>query len=1707
VNRLILLLFFCASSAFAQTLNEFLAANATGIRDEDNAASPWIEIWNPNQTSRVSMLNWKLSNGTTQWTFPGIELQPDEHLIVWASGKDRRIVTAPLHTNFTLPVEGGTLSLLRPDGSVFSTLAYPAQQTDVSFGRDKAVSALTGFYTKPTPGDSNNYTGAGVAGKVVISVPSRAFTGTLTVELAQATPDPQAEIRYTTTGAAPGPTSPLYTAPFAVSTTQLVRARIFTPGLLPGEIESAGYLQLDTTTAGFNTAMPVVVFSSFGATIPDDGDLPGFMWVFEPGADGRSRLLNQAASTPTIATRVALDKRGSSTLGNPKFNLNVEARKSRDNDDRDIALLGMPAGSDWVFHAPYDFDRTLIHNPFAYALSRSIGRYAVRTKMAEVFVDVGASPLSTTGINDYFGVYNVMEKIRRAPERVNIAKLNTYDNGPVTKTGGYIIKVDRLDPGDGGIPTSVGRSWVYYEPKEVEIEAPQRDPQEQYLISYLNTFNNAAFSANYTNPLTGYRAFLDVPAAVDHHLLNVWSFNVDALRLSGYAHKERGNNKLIFGPVWDFDRALYSTDGRDLNPATWRSQSGDQGTDFFNYTWWNQFFKDPEFYQAYIDRWQSLRRGAFSPAAVNALIDQLNGEISSEAVSRDLSRWGRSKRSGANQFAPFTSYPATQAGEIGRMKEWLQVRANFMDSQWVGAVTILKAEGNVAPGTTVTMVGPAGATIYYTTDGSDPRPAGGAVPTAANVFIYTEPITITGTTRLRARAYKPNHTALTGPNNPPIVSKWSGRSDARFATDALAAAGNLVVTEINYHPAAPTATELSVNPLFTSSDFEFIEVKNVSSTALDLGGVVLSEGIDFSFTGENALSVPPGGFAVIASNPQAFAARYGSRPGVVIVGPLARDLDNGGERLVLKAADGEIILDFTYDDAWYAATDGAGNSLVLYDQAAAPVAYNLGASWRASAAVGGSPGADEPPFVTTMVPSLVTATSAQLNAEAVTNGTETVVEFVLAGVSQGPITVPAGSPPVFLEKAVTSLSPHTLYSYRVNATNALGSRVGDEISFMTLNRDPVAENKELHILTSGTLTFLLSELASDPDNDPLTITSVADAQLGTVTSDGERILFEPSPQYDGNASFAYTVEDQFGGVTTARVRLRNAVPVAVADTLNTPDGAVTADLRLNDTDADNDPLSVLSVTQGSAGSVAINPDGTITYTPGPAFSGNDSFVYKVTDGVASAVATVTVRGTGLITRATVVAGTQVPGQPQGTVYARLDLPSDGLFAGTMVTSTGQFISAIFASDGTVLVKSGDPAPGIDGAVIQGLGTPNGQAVLATLAGAGVNASNNKALLAGLTTGQLRIAARTGDPIARGARLKKILSFDGGGATVFFRAKLAGPLVERTNDLVLAASSSGEPLRLLAREGGRVNGTPITGLATLVGARGTLAEGRWRAGGDAIGVRLTFSRGRQATYTIPATASSPADWIAGVRTGSRYESAGEMQNMGLPGFGVDGFAVAARLGRPSTSKTPNSVLRQGADADVPTFLAFQGTSAPGTDGAALPGITFAAFSDPVAGADGTSAFAAAISGAGVNAANRNGLWFHGSDGTLRLLARAGDLAPGGGRWESFLSLALPDLLPSRPVFTALLGTLNGDGVDSTNHRGLWGVDKSGVLRVLLRTGQAINVDGAARQVATFIGLTAAPGSVGAQNGFDEAGNVVALVTFNDGVQAIVRIVVP
>lgn len=734
-------------------LSEFLADNQRGLKDNDGDHSPWIELRNGG-AGTANLAGWFLTDNPTnltKWRFPGVAILPGRELVVFASGKGRTNDLAHLHTNFRLDPKGSYLALVNRATNVFSEFSPAPQSADVSDGRVRGEPALRGRFSRPTPGKPNASSGPEFAPEVAFSKPPGNFIEPFTVELsARASNATGTVIRYTVDGTLPTGKSPAYATPLLITNTTHLRARVYQDGLLPGPPSSIAYLKLFTNVLEFTSTLPVLVMDTFGKDAPVSAQESfAHLSFFEP-VNGKTSLTNP----PAFTTRGGFRVRGSSSSGLPQSSFAVDF-VDEFNEAKPHAAPGLPADSEWILYAPNAYDPVLIHNPFVHQLSRDMGRYSPRTRFVEVFVVRSAGRVKE---EHYHGLCVLEEKIRIGRNRVNIDRLGPEDLQPPQVTGGYLLKFDRLGPGENGFSVNGDRGLVYVEPKEQIILLPQRAPQREYLRAFFGDFERALHGANWKDPITGYRGYLDVEAAIDFHVLEVLSGNVDAMVLSTYFHKPR-NGKIVCGPHWDFDRALGSTDGRDANPRQW-----DTGP-FFGGEWWPRLCSDPDFWQRWVDRWQELRETHFALTNLNGLIDRLAGEVR-EAQPRQYQKWGFQPRGGSYQ------------SELDLMKSWLASRVDFIDGQLTPPPRLGRDGGRVSPGFLLTLVAPdisTNTTVYYTLDGSDPRLSQGAV--SSNALVYTNPVPLNTSARVVARARNPKQRQTGGP---PLSTPWSGPVQAKF---------------------------------------------------------------------------------------------------------------------------------------------------------------------------------------------------------------------------------------------------------------------------------------------------------------------------------------------------------------------------------------------------------------------------------------------------------------------------------------------------------------------------------------------------------------------------------------------------------------------------------------------------------------------------------------------------------------------------------------------------------------------------------------------------------------------------------------------------------------------------------------------------------------------------------------------------------------
>jgi hypothetical protein len=503
------------------------------------------------------------------------------------------------------------------------------------------------------------------------------------------------------------------------------------------------------------------------------------------------------------------------------------------------------------------------------------------------------------------------------------------------------------------------------EPEDYDVLKP--DPQSGYAMTVTDgndvawtqlwraATNGFASNADYFavqgrdpdgTPNSARENLLDVTNLVDFLLAIIWIGDTDG-PVSGslndgflnnyYAFRNRRNNAGGFRFVThDAELSLGDVNENRAGTSTRGDPKRGDGPDQLNpHYLWTRLRANAEFKLLVADRIQKhfFNGGALTTDACTARFVARKTEIDL-AVIAESARWGD---------AQHPTDPITRNDWIAAINDKQQdyfprrssIVLNQLRSQglWifpVGAPRLSKPGGEVSAGfaLTISHTNKTG-TNFVTLDGSDPRAVGGAV--TANATAYTLPIGIDQNLVVRARVQS-------GAN-------WSPLIEAAFY--AAQDFQGLRVTEIMYDP--PKIADVD------GEEFEFIELKNTGKATLDLGGVNFSNGISFVFT--NGTRLAPGGFVVLARNAAKFADKY---PGVSIHGIYSGKLDDSGETLTLRAANGAEIFSFAYDDElpWPVLANGQGHSLVLTDPTL-PNNLSSPTSWRASSQPGGSPGAED----------------------------------------------------------------------------------------------------------------------------------------------------------------------------------------------------------------------------------------------------------------------------------------------------------------------------------------------------------------------------------------------------------------------------------------------------------------------------------------------------------------------------------------------------------------------------------------------------------------------------------------------------------------------------------------------------------------------------------------------------------------------------
>lgn len=380
------------------------------------------------------------------------------------------------------------------------------------------------------------------------------------------------------------------------------------------------------------TYLPVLrINTDGGAAIGADNYVTGSLQVQDP-----QHAANNYTGTLNIKGH------GNTTWAMPKkpYRLKLDSK---------APLLGMPSSKNWILLANYD-DKTLLRNALAFELANRLGQaWTPRSALVEIFLN-----------NQYEGVYQLTEKIDIAKNRVNITEMDDTDNSGTALTGGYLLEID----------VRQGEDFTWLSPQHVNYGLDDPDPatgqQSAYIENYVNTAEGAMYSANFTDPATGWQAWWDADAMIQWYLDEELMGNNDSVFWSSiYLYKDRNNPLIYMGPVWDFD---ISSGNVNYNPIV--SPTHPWLTNSF---YIKRLLQDPAFVAMVQAKWATVKPTQLD--TLPAWIDQQAAALQG-AEQNNFQRWPI-----LGQYVwPNSEVAGSYQGEVAFLKSWITQRIAWMNT-------------------------------------------------------------------------------------------------------------------------------------------------------------------------------------------------------------------------------------------------------------------------------------------------------------------------------------------------------------------------------------------------------------------------------------------------------------------------------------------------------------------------------------------------------------------------------------------------------------------------------------------------------------------------------------------------------------------------------------------------------------------------------------------------------------------------------------------------------------------------------------------------------------------------------------------------------------------------------------------------------------------------------------------------------------------
>ncbi|MCS1409345.1 MAG: hypothetical protein M2R45_02525 [Verrucomicrobia subdivision 3 bacterium] len=790
-------------------ISEFMAANDSTLKDGAGEYSDWIELHNfgPDKVELTGCYLTDSRREPTKWVFPKMNLDAGAFLIIFASGASSH-VEGNLHANFQLNAKGDYLALVASNGrTVIQEFGkkFPKQRKDVSYGLSREwkpgapYEAHYQFLEVPTPGAANAAVLLGDVASVKMSHSRGFYSKGFRLELRTKTEG--ATIRYTFDGSEPSAQhGTICEAAIPIERTTVLRIAAFKPGYRPSKVKSHTFVFPEDVIFQSPDGLPPELFPYlWGKNHVDYGmdpkvvedpryqdeivdglkSIPTFSVVTDmahlfdaesgiysnPGEQGREwerpcsleliypngkkgfqidcgiRIRGGFSRNPVNAKHAFRfffrDEYGPSKLKYPLF--------GKDGAD-EFDNIDLRTFQNYSWSYQLDPRGVFIRDQVNRDIQLAMGEPGARGEFCHLYLN-----------GHYWGIYNTCERIKASfgetylggdKEDYDAIKI---DSGWTTRRSTYTV-----------VPTDGNReAWErLYEKASAGLAG-----NEAY-------FGLQGMNAD-GSPSPTKEALMDVDNLISYMLVIFYGGNLDA-PISAFGGNRgpnnwhglyrRGGEEGFQFFIWDAEHTLLNVEEDRTGPF----RTGDS-VDYSSPQWlWQQCLDNAEFRLRVADHIYKnfFNGGPLTAAAVRDCIKKRAEEIES-AVICESARWGDvehgfrqgqdPRRDENRKLVRAFNREDDWRPEMNRiLNEYVPKRSDVALAQLyrqglypdVDPPQLSRLGGKVKSGYRLEMKAAVG-TIYYTTDGLDPRCVGGRVADWAQ--LYTEAIEIRRNTKIKAR--------------------------------------------------------------------------------------------------------------------------------------------------------------------------------------------------------------------------------------------------------------------------------------------------------------------------------------------------------------------------------------------------------------------------------------------------------------------------------------------------------------------------------------------------------------------------------------------------------------------------------------------------------------------------------------------------------------------------------------------------------------------------------------------------------------------------------------------------------------------------------------------------------------------------------------------------------------------------------------------